>query len=102
MRRMWSDLIIVMLPCRQHSASLSQRGEQRLVQAFIAQPADEAFRERVLLRLARCDVVPPNLALLAPAQDRGAGQLRTIVADTQQWTCTTSSDQQRPCHPCTR
>src|SRR5215469_8300390 len=104
MRRVWSHLIIVSLPRRQYGASLAQRSEQRLVQTFIAQPANEAFRERVLLWLARCDVVPPDLALLAPAQDCHAGQLRTIVADTQQRTRTAPRDQQRQlaCHPRTR
>ena len=37
-------------------------------QAVVAPPADEAFRERILLRLAGCDVVPANLALLVPSR----------------------------------
>src|SRR5215472_360178 len=104
MRRVWSHPIIVTLPRRQHSTRLAQRGEQRLVQAFVTQPADEAFCKSVLLRLAWCDVVPADLALLAPAQDRRARQLRTVVADTQQRTRTAPRDQQRQlaCHPCTR
>jgi hypothetical protein len=60
---------------------LAQRGEQRLVQTLVAQPADEAFCKRVLLRLARRDVVPTDLAVLAPGQDRRAGQLAAVVAD---------------------
>lgn len=83
MRRVWSNLIVVALPGGQHGARLPQRGEQRLVQAFVAQSADEAFGERVLLRLARGDVVPNNLSLLAPAQDRVAGQFGAVVADTK-------------------
>jgi hypothetical protein len=52
---------------------LRQRGEQRLVQPFIAQPTVEAFRESVLLWLAGRDVVPTNLTILAPLQERHAG-----------------------------
>jgi hypothetical protein len=95
MRRVRSHLIIVALPSSQHGTRLAQRGEQRLVQTFIAQPADEAFRKRVLLRLARRNVVPANPALLAPGQDRNAGQLRAVVADAEQWTCTASRDECR-------
>jgi len=36
-------------------------GEQVLVEAFVTQPAVEAFHEAVLHRLARCDVVPFDL-----------------------------------------
>ena len=36
------------------TARLTQRGEQRLIQAFVAQSADEALGNRVLLRLAGC------------------------------------------------
>ena len=93
MRRMWPHLIIVALPGSQHDTSLPQRGEQSLVQAFIAQPPDETFGKRVLLRLAWRDVVPADLALLAPAQDRRAGQLGAIVADAEQRTCTTPGDE---------
>ena len=35
--------------------------------AFIEQSANKALREGVLLRLARCNVVPADLGLLAPA-----------------------------------
>jgi hypothetical protein len=61
-----------------------QRGEHGLVEALVAQAADEALRERVLLRLAGGDVVPADAALLRPAQDRRAGQLGAVVAHHRQ------------------
>ena len=64
MRRVWPHLVVIALPRGEHHASLPQRGEQRLVQAFIAQPPDEALGERVLLRLARGDVMPTHPGLL--------------------------------------
>jgi hypothetical protein len=48
----------------EHSAGMRERAEQGLVEQFVAQAADEGFRERVLHRLARRDVVPGNLAIL--------------------------------------
>lgn len=41
----------------------------------------EALDERVLGRLARCDVVPFDIGLLAPPQDRHGGQLSAVVGD---------------------
>jgi hypothetical protein len=38
--------------------SLRERGKQRLVEALVAQPADEALHESVLLRFAWRDIVP--------------------------------------------
>jgi hypothetical protein len=98
----WPNLVVIALPGCQHGSGLPQRGEQRLIQALVAQPPDEALRERVLLRLARCDVVPANLALLAPCQDRDAGQLGAVVADTQQRARTTVCDDrgQLASNPC--
>jgi hypothetical protein len=54
----------------------------RLVQQLITQTAIEALDKRVLLRLARRYVVPYDMALLGPAQDRRAGQLGAVVGDT--------------------
>jgi hypothetical protein len=45
-------------------AGLLEAAEEVLVQALIAQAADEALGEAVLLRLARRDVVPFDVALL--------------------------------------
>jgi hypothetical protein len=61
---------------------MGERAEQRLVQQLVAQTAVEALDERVLLRFARCDVVPFDTAVLRPAQDRRAGQLGAVVGNT--------------------
>jgi hypothetical protein len=45
----------------EHSAGMRERAEQGLVEQFVAQAADEGFRERVLHRLARRDVVQATL-----------------------------------------
>jgi len=52
-----------------------------LVQAFVPQPADQAFDEPVLHGFAGRDVVPGHAALRLPAEDRVRGQLRSVVAD---------------------
>jgi hypothetical protein len=59
----------------------TERGKQDLVQAYVAPPANERFGEGILGRLARCDVVPFDAGLLAPAQDRRAGELGAVVGD---------------------
>src|SRR5215472_9526400 len=61
---------------------MGERAEQRLVEQLITQTAIEALDKRVLLRFARRDVVPCDMALLGPAQDRRAGQLGAVVGDT--------------------
>src|SRR3546814_13221432 len=50
---------------------------------FVPQPTVEALDEAVLLRFARRDVMPFDPLLLAPAQDRHAGQLGAVVGDAQ-------------------
>ena len=44
--------------------------EERLVEKLVAHPAIEAFDEAVLHWLAGCDVVPVDLMILCPAEDR--------------------------------
>ena len=55
--------------------------EQVFVQAFVTHPAVEAFDEPVLHWLAGRDVMPVNLAVLLPFQDRIGSQFGPIVAD---------------------
>ena len=43
---------------------MGERSEERLVQQLVAQPAVEALDEGILLRLARCDVMPFEPCLL--------------------------------------
>jgi hypothetical protein len=51
------------------------------VEAFVAQPADQALDETILHGLAGGDVVPGHAVLLLPGEDRVRGQLGAIVAD---------------------
>ena len=48
---------------------------------FSIRGLSEALDEGVLLRLAGRDVVPVDLPLLRPAQDRHAGELGAVVGD---------------------
>ncbi len=60
---------------------MGQRAKQRLIQAFIAQSADEALNKRILLRLARCDVVPVDTSRVRPVQDCLAGQFGSVIGN---------------------
>jgi hypothetical protein len=79
---MGPHLVVVALPSRQNRARMTQRREHRLVETLIAQPPVEAFDKRILCRLARRDVMPGNPALLRPAQDCRARQLRPLSLTT--------------------
>jgi hypothetical protein len=83
--RMWPDLVAVVPPGSEHGPGLGQRGEQRLVEAFVAQATIEALDEAVLHRLARRNVVPIDPPLLRPAQDGRRSQFGAIVADESLW-----------------
>jgi len=80
------DGVVVLLPVTKHGTGVDQRAEQRLVQALTPEASAEALNESVLHRLARCDEMPLDAAFLAPAQDRYAGQFRSIVIEDGQWT----------------
>jgi hypothetical protein len=60
-------VVIVILPGRQHGSNLRERGEQRLVEEFVAKPCVETLDEGVLGGLTGRDVVPFDPRLLAPA-----------------------------------
>ena len=76
---MRSDVVVVISPQTELSPSVSEAPEHLLVQAFIAQPAVEAFHEAILHRLSRGDVMPFDPALGAPAEDGVRGQLGSII-----------------------
>jgi len=76
-----SDGVVVVLPDRQGLAGLGERSEEGLVEQLVAQSSVEALDEGILLRLARRDVMPFDLRLLRPAQDRHAGQLGAVVGN---------------------
>lgn len=63
---------------------MAQRGEPRLVQVFVAQAAIETFDLIILLRLAGRDVLPLDLPVLRPTQDRQARQFGPVVAHDHQ------------------
>ena len=79
--RMRSDVVVVAPPFLESHAHLHQGGEQRLVQKLVAQPPVEAFDEAVLHGLSRRDVVPFDLGVCRPGQDRVARQFGAVVAD---------------------
>ena len=92
-------LIVVLLPCGETGACLAERCEERLVQELVPQPPVEAFDESVLGRLARRDVVPADVPLLALAQDRHAGQFGPIVRYDGFWSASLGDDRiQLPRH----
>ena len=72
-------IVVVVAPSPQHRPRMAHGREQRLVQAFVAQATIEALDVAVLLRLARRDVMPLDLLVLCPAQDRQAGQLGSVA-----------------------
>jgi hypothetical protein len=66
---MRASSIVIASPTGQFSAGLGKRGEHCLVEALIAQSANKALDEGILLRLARLDVVPADVTLLLPLSD---------------------------------
>ena len=65
--RMGSDGVVVLLPGGEFDPSVTDRREQHLVQAFVAEPSVKAFHKAILHWLAGCDVVPVDGPLLAPS-----------------------------------
>jgi hypothetical protein len=73
--------VVVLFPCSDGGAGLSERREQRLVQLLVAEAAVETFDEAILHRLAGGDVMPCNRDLLAPFEDGHAGHFCPVVRD---------------------
>ena len=78
---MWSVMVVVVAPLGQFNTDLMQRREQGLIELLISQLAIETLNVAILHGLAWSDIVPLDLGLISPAQDRIAGQLRAIVTD---------------------
>ena len=68
MGRVRTHMVVVEPPALDDSPGFWQGFEDLLVQAFVAQPAVEAFDEAVLLRLAGRDVVPIITGAVGPFQ----------------------------------
>jgi hypothetical protein len=62
--------VVQIAPTRDHRAGVLERDEVVFVEAFVAQPAVEAFDVGVLDRLARCDMVRANAMFLRPDASR--------------------------------
>ncbi len=71
---------------------MRHRGEQRLVEALVPEAPVEALDEAVLHRLARRDVVPFDLPLLGPSEDRAGGELRAVVAHQHRYVLAANSE----------
>jgi len=69
------DIVVIVAPYSQLPAGIGQAVEQFLVEQFIAQRAVEGFDEPILLGLARIDIMPLDLVLASPFQDRPTGEL---------------------------
>ena len=65
--RVWPDRVVVVPPGSQHKPGMGQRGEQGLIEAFVAQTAVEALDETVLHRLAGLDELKFHAYALAPS-----------------------------------
>ena len=78
---MRSDVVVVVTPEGQLSSRVIQAVEPFLIQQLISQTAVEALDEGVLLRLSWVDVVPFDIVLIRPSQDRTTCELCAIVAD---------------------
>ena len=78
------DIVIDILPGRQHGSNLRERSEQRLVEEFVAQPGVEKARrnEGILGRLARVRSSATRSVCLAKAQHGHSGQLGSVLSDT--------------------
>jgi len=60
----WPNRVVVDAPDSKHLSDVTQRGEQRLIQKLVAEPAVEALDKGILLRLTGSDLVPFDAALL--------------------------------------
>jgi len=70
--------VVVRPPYLDDPSRRSQRWEQVLVQALVAQATIERFYKAVLLRLAQRDVMPLDPGVLAPGEDGMTGQLGPV------------------------
>ncbi len=73
--------VVVFDPCGDQIASMGDVAKQRLIEKFVPHPAVEAFYEAVLHWLSRRYVMPFDIMLGAPSQDRVRGQFSAIVRD---------------------
>ena len=65
-----ADLVVIEPPALEQAPGLGKGLEDLLVQELVAQPADEALDEGVLLGLAGRNLVPIQAGPVGPRQDR--------------------------------
>lgn len=78
---MQSVSVVVVPPVVDNPAGMAIAGEQVLIEALVAQPANEGLDEPVLYGASRGDVVPVDLGILLPLQDGVRGQLSAVIGD---------------------
>ena len=76
---MQPDVVVIVAPEGQRSAGVGQAVEDFLVEAFVAQAAVVGLDVTILLRLAGIDVMPLDLVVVCPFQDRFADELRSVT-----------------------
>lgn len=76
---MGPDGIVVSAPGLNDRAGVGEDSEQMLSEAFVPKPALETLDEPVLLRPARCDVVPQHRPFFLPVQERVRGHLGAVA-----------------------
>lgn len=79
----WPHGVVVGDPFGDQIARVGDVAKQRLIQELVPHSTIEAFHEAVLHWLSRRDVMPFDLLLGAPSQDRVQGQLRAIARREQ-------------------
>ena len=75
-------MIVIRASNSQDHARLINRRVQGRVEQLVRQEPIEALDEAILHGRARRDIIPCNPLLLYPANDRIAGELRSVVAVT--------------------
>src|SRR6187200_1419654 len=78
---MWPAAVVVETPSLDDPAGVGEIKEPVLVEAFIAEPAVEAFNEGILGRLAEVDEVEPDTVAPSPLVERLADHLGAVVHD---------------------
>ncbi len=78
---MWSVVIVVVAPWRNHAAGMAHKREQVFVQAPLAHASSEAFDKAIVHGLPGRDVMPVDLAIFLPVEHRVAGQFCSVVGD---------------------
>ena len=78
---MWTLLVVIEPLAFDLPSSITQAREPVGIQAFIPQPAVEAFHIRVLDRLTWLNELQPDAAFFAPGGQRTTAKLRAVIQD---------------------